>query len=328
MRLTVTPATYAFIAVLGLVITAVLFKQEQAITTPNGVDYAGAVAVDVGSHRSARRAIETVTPTPTPEPPPPPSSILRQFRIVSFYGHPFSAIMGVIGEGSVDEIARRLRQQADGYAAADPTRPVKPAFHFIYSVAQASAGADGLYLYRTDDAVVRPYIDYARQNDMLIFLDLQNGRSDVAAEVQHVLPYLREPHVHLALDPEFTMPAGEVPGVHIGHLNAAQINRAQEILQEFILEHRLPNKVLMVHQFQDDMVDGREIVQDFDRVDLVFDMDGWGAPEAKTTKYHRFAVTPPSDFAAIKLFYKWDVPVLTPATILSLDPKPDIIIYQ
>jgi hypothetical protein len=76
------------------------------------------------------------------------------------------------------------------------------------------------------------------------------------------------------------------------------------------------------------MVRGRENVKSFDRVDLVFDMDGWGWQEAKTTKYHIFATTPPSEYHVIKIFYKWDTPVLSPATLLELDPKPSIVIYQ
>jgi hypothetical protein len=327
MHHTVSPATFAFLAVVGLIMT---FAFVYGAPTPQVTvaENSDAVAIDVGANYLSRRGEPTPTATPTPGPPPPPSSLLDKYRIVSFYGHPFSSVMGVLGEGSIDTIYDRLKQQAEAYATADPDRPVKLAFHFIYGVAQESPGVEGTYLYRTDDAVLRPYIDFARDHDMLIFLDLQNGRSDVASEVERVLPYLKEPHVHLALDPEFTMPPGEQPGVHIGHLDSGQINRAQEIVQGFTLENRLPNKILIVHQFQDDMVLDRENVQKFDRVDLVFDMDGWGWPDAKTTKYARFAASPPAEYSAIKLFYKWDSPLLAPATVLALDPKPSIVIYQ
>jgi hypothetical protein len=328
MRFTATPATYAFVSVLGLVLGTGLLHQHDVIRPSFHPNFSGAVAIDVGSRVSSRPELATPTPTPTPVPLGPPSSVLDKYRVLTYYGHPMSEIMGILGEAPVEVIGNRLKEQASAYAIADPTMPVKPAIHFIYSVAHPVPGSDGLYMTHTEDSVVKPYVDYARQNDMLLFLDLQNGRSDIGREVESMLPYLKEPNVHLALDPEFTMPPGQVPGREIGTLTAAQINRAQEILQNFVIENRLPNKILIVHQFQEDMVTGKEAITNYDRVDLVFDMDGWGAPADKITKYLRFATTPPSDYGAIKLFYKWDVPVLTPTAIMALDPKPNIIIYQ
>jgi hypothetical protein len=268
------------------------------------------------------------SPTPTPPPVPPPTSVLSSNRIISFYGHPFTPIMGVLGSGTIDQVAAQLRRQAAAYDALDPARPAKPALHLIYAVAQASAGRDGSYLYHTDDAIVREYIDFTREQDMLLFIDLQNGRNDPRQEVRNVLPYLAEPHVHLALDPEFTMTGSEVPGEDIGNLTGPQINAVQKMLQALVLEHRLPNKMLVVHQFQDDMVVNKEAVTNFDRVDLVFDMDGFGGADTKVEKYYRFSMPPLSDYAAIKLFYVWDVGLLSPESLLTLDPPPALVIYQ
>ena len=113
--------------------------------------------------------------------------------------------MGILGEASKEEIHDRLKAQAQAFHNADPGRETMVAFHLIHSVAQAAPGPDGSFIYHNDDSLVRDYISFTRDHGMLLFLDLQNGRLNVEAEVQQILTYLLEPHVHLALDPEFTM---------------------------------------------------------------------------------------------------------------------------
>jgi hypothetical protein len=269
------------------------------------------------------------TPVPTPTPPPrPEGSILDSARVISYYGHPLSATLGVLGSGSMQAVYQRLRQQAAAYQEADPSRAVKTAFHLIYAVAQASPGDTGEYLYHTDPAIVQSYLDFTAQNDMLLFLDLQNGRADVEAEVGAVLPYLLQPQVHLALDPEFTMPEGKKPGISIGDLNAAPINAAQKLISDFVLQNRLANKVLVIHQFLDSMVLDKENIRAFPGVDLVFDMDGFGDSGTKVFKYDRYTVETIAKYHAIKLFYNYDTDLMSPQTLLGLQPPPDIVIYQ
>jgi hypothetical protein len=130
--------------------------------------------------------------------------------------------------------------------------------------------------------------------------------------------------VHLSLDPEFAMAQDEVPGEHIGHLNADQINRAQEILQNLVDENGLPDKILIVHQFQDDMIRDRTAIQDYPRVRLVVDMDGFGEPAAKMAKYQTFSAI--AEYGGIKLFFQQDHPLMTEDEVL--DVRPDLIIYQ
>lgn len=322
MRYTLRSVTIAFLFTFGLAfLSAGLIPRtgprppEDTLSAPQLVEAMPASTV-------------SSPPAATPELPPPPMSVLDAYRIISYYGHPQATSMGVLGEGPPEAVYERLTRQAAAYAAADPERPVKLAFHFIYAVAQADPGPDGLFLRYTEDALVRSYINFTRDHNMLIFLDLQNGRADLEQEVQQVLPYLHEPHVHLAIDPEFTMPPGKRPGINIGSVTGAQVNRVQEVLQGFILEHRLGNKILIVHQFLDEMVWDKESIASFDRVDLVFDMDGFGGADAKRSKYYRYAVPPPGEYQAIKLFYQWDTDLMSPTSVLSLDPMPDIIIYQ
>ena len=67
-----------------------------------------------------------------------------------------------------------------------------------------------------------------------MFLDIQTGHSTVAAELEPLVPFLQRPYVHLALDPEFAMKNGGVPGRRIGTLDAEDVNHAIEVLAEVV----------------------------------------------------------------------------------------------
>src|SRR5439155_457288 len=88
-------------------------------------------------------------------------------------------------------------------------RGVQPAFHIVYASAQPEAGQDGLHLQFLDKRTILRYLDLACKNGLLVFLDIQIGRSDVETEMRDILPYLEAPNVHVALDPEFAMAAGQ-----------------------------------------------------------------------------------------------------------------------
>jgi hypothetical protein len=236
--------------------------------------------------------------------------------------------MGILGEYSMEELRDRLLEEAANYQAADPSRPVIPAFEVIATVAQRDPGADGTFILDTDKETIGEYVDFAAANDMLVFLDLQIGRGTVADEIEKVRPFLEEPHVHLALDPEFAIAEGEIPGEYIGELTAESIAYAQETLVAISEEQGIPPKVLIVHQFREDMIVGKDRIEPVPGVQLVLDADGYGAPELKTQVYNILVRDEPIEFAGIKLFYKQDKPVMTAAEILALTPSPDLIIYQ
>lgn len=271
-----------------------------------------------------------VTDSPTPTPEPALRSYLAEAQIVSYYGHPASPALGVLGEGDTETMLARLRAQAAAYQALNPEKKVIPALHLIYEVAQANPGPDGLYLYRTDDATVQRYIDLARQNGMLLFLDLQIGRSSLDQELNHVMPYLKLPFVHLAIDPEFAMPPGERPGEDIGSLDALDIDAALARINAMAEQENLPyNKIVIVHQFQDSMLTNKDLLNWWEpRVDLVLDMDGYGDQSGKLGKYNSLINLPAVRHAAIKLFYQHDVALLSEQQVEELQPRPDIIIYQ
>jgi hypothetical protein len=258
-----------------------------------------------------------------------PGSLFNSEQIVSFYGHPLSPGMGALGQGTRDEVAARLRAQVAAYQALNPERTVVPAFHLIYEVAQAYTSDDGLYLYRTEDATVRDYIQYTQQQGMLLFLDLQIGRSTLDAELDHVLPYLKEPNVHLAIDPEFVTPSWSRPGLDIGTLDCDAINAALDRIEQLAEQENLPNKIVIVHQFQDSMLTHKQDLRfDESRVDTVLDMDGFGDQTGKLSKYDQLVRQAGARFAGMKLFYKQDVRLLSEQQVEGLDPRPNVIIYQ
>jgi hypothetical protein len=226
-------------------------------------------------------------------------------------------------------LVRRLRAQAAVHQSLNPDKTVIPALHLIYAVAQANPGADGTYLIHMPDEMVEEFIELTRREGLLFFIDLQNGRADPVAEVTRVLRWLGNEHVHLAMDPEFTLSPGENPRDDIGSLDGATINQIQDLLQQVALEHRIGNKVFIVHQFRPDMITSKPLIAtDRDRVDMVINMDGWGPPPGKLSKWEAHIINEPVEYAGIKLFYRWDKPLLTEADVQALLPRPNYIQYQ
>jgi hypothetical protein len=260
---------------------------------------------------------------------PATSAVIPVQRIIAFYGNPRAPVLGVLGEPPAETMFARLRAQADAYAASDPARPVQPALELIAVLAHGSAGTDGLYRVRMSADEIDRVAGWAEDNGFLLILDVQAGRADVVDEVRYLLPWLQRPYVHLALDPEFAMrPDQPPPGRAIGSLDAAAINASIDLLAGASGEQVLPPKVLIVHRFLETMVtDYRDITPD-PRVQVVVDMDGFGSPAAKLSKYADLVRDQPVQFAGIKLFYHYDTPLLDVADVVRLDPPPDVVIYQ
>lgn len=236
--------------------------------------------------------------------------------------------MGALGEYSAAGAATEAARVAAEYDELNGSRGVRPALHLIASVAQADAG-DGTYLGRMSLDAVDEYVEVTAARGQLLFIDVQVGWGDPLAEVQRYEQQLRQGHVHIALDPEFaTRSDGAAPGQAIGSLSAAQINEVQDYLAGLASEYELPNKILVVHQFRDDMLDDPWNIASVGGTDLVIDMDGYGPQGQKLAGYDRYANADYAEYAGFKLFYDWDTPLFTPSEIQSLNPPPDYVIYQ
>ncbi len=259
-------------------------------------------------------------------------AILPNYRVLSYYGHPASDQMGILGEYEPEVLLARLREQAAAYEAADPSRPVLLALEVIATVAQPEPQYDGTYLLDTTPSVIEEYIAFAEANGLHVILDVQIGRRGVEGEVERLidLGLLDKPFVHLALDPEFAIGEGETPGIHFGSIDGAEITATQQRLAAFTAERGLPPKILIVHQFVLQMITNKDIVEPVDGVQLVLMADGHGPPELKTEVYTLLVRDQPIEYGGIKLFYKEpdEEPLMTPEQVLALDPVPEVIIYQ
>jgi hypothetical protein len=257
-----------------------------------------------------------------------PGALLPANRIVAYYGNPLSTGMGILGAIPPAEMLDKLAATAASWQQADSTHPVRPALQLIATVAQNHKGPDGLYRVRHSDSLIAKVAGWAASRNWLMFLDVQVGWSTVPAELQRLIPWLKKPWVHLALDPEFAMYDGRIPGRKFGTLDARDVNYAIDLLAQIVDAEHLPPKVLVVHRFTDDMLTNYQLIKHDPRVQVVIDMDGNGDPAVKTHMYDIIVVPHPVQFTGFKLFYKQDRPMMTLNQVLALQPAPLYIQYQ
>jgi hypothetical protein len=236
--------------------------------------------------------------------------------------------MGILGEIHPDSMLARLERQAEAWAKADSGTPVIPALHFIATVAQAGPGPGGLYRLRMGDTLIERVMSWAEKKNYLFFLDVQIGKSTVQAELEPLKKYLAKPHVHLGLDPEFSMKGGQRPGTVIGRMDAADINYAIDLLTKLVDEHKLPPKVLVIHRFTNNMLTNQARITLDPRVQVVVNMDGFGPPQLKLGSYRAYVSRQPVQYHGFKLFYKNDKPIMQPGDVIRLEPEPLYIQYQ
>lgn len=268
-------------------------------------------------------------PTTTTWELPANASVFEGAQVVSFYGFPGIPSMGALGLYTPAGAITAVSKLAAEYDALNGSLDVIPAVHPIVAVAQQSPNGDGTYLGRMAPSVISGYVEAARAAGALVFLDVQIGWSDPLTEVKRLEPFLREPFVHLALDPEFsTAIYNRAPGEVIGSLEAADVNAVQAYLATLVREEGIPPKALVLHQFTPDMLLGTSQYNDVAEVEVVVDMDGFGGQQIKTNHYGFYALAGYSEVPAIKLFFNWDTPLMSPATIQALSTPPGLIIYQ
>ncbi|MGH7582064.1 MAG: hypothetical protein ACREL5_02415 [Gemmatimonadales bacterium] len=255
-------------------------------------------------------------------------ALLPASRIVAFYGNPLSTQMGILGALPPPQMLDKLDSVAKAWAAADTTRQVRPALQLIVTVAQGRPGPDGKYRVRHPDSLIARVAGWAQSRHWLLILDVQVGQSNVPDELQRLIPWLRKPWVHLALDPEFAMYGGRIPGKKLGTLDARDINYAIDLLGRIVDEEHLPPKVLIVHRFTEDMLTNYRGIRRDPRVQVVIDMDGHGRPAVKKHIYDLVITRRPVQFTGFKLFFRHDQPMMTIAEILALYPTPIYIQYQ
>ena len=114
----------------------------------------------------------------------------------------------------------------------------------------------------------------------------------------------------------------------IGSTDASIVNQAGAYLSALVKRYDLPQKLLIVHQFTPGMIQHRRTLAEHPGVALVINIDGFGNPPNKISKYDLFAKRHPPWYNGFKLFYHEDVHMMSPRAVMHLHPRPNVIIYE
>jgi hypothetical protein len=279
-----------------------------------------------GGEKPGQSVKAVAKPKPPPELPRGGRTIFPRYRIVGFYGAPNDRALGALGIGSPAKMAARLRKQARPYRSGG--RPVLPAFELIATVASGAPGNDGNYSYRQPATMIDRYLKAARREKALLILDVQPGRANFLREVRRLRPWLEQPDVSLALDPEWRVGPAQVPGKVIGSVQADEVNRVVRYVRGIVRGGKLPQKLLLIHQFTEDMIpDKRRLLRPHELA-LTINIDGFGDQPNKVAKYNEFQRGDRGFHKGFKLFYEEDTDLMSPKRVMKLRPRPEIVVYE
>jgi hypothetical protein len=274
--------------------------------------------------------------TPTASPSAAPLELPRggrtlfpRYRLVGFAGGPGTAAFGRLGVGDLDARAREIDRLAASFADG---REAQPVFELITVVAHDRPGPHHLYNSRISDAVVARYLAAARRHHALLLLDVQPGRQDFLPLVKGLRRWLKQPDVGLALDPEWAVEPGDVPGERFGRMTGRELDDVAAYVDALVRQHGLPQKALVFHQVAAQVVLGESAVRERPGVVVIKSVDGIGSRALKTATWTRLVLgLPPRIHTGFKLFFNEDRrhgPLMTPAQVLRLRPQPEYVLYE
>lgn len=269
-------------------------------------------------------------------PVPLPGAILPFNRVIAYYGNLYSNKMGALGKWPKAQMIPNLLAEVKKWNEADSTTPAIPALHYIAVTAQGSPGKDNKWRYRMPHHQIDTILNWAKEINAIVFIDVQIGLSDLQSEVPLFEKYLSMPNVHFGIDPEFAMngKGGKKPGSVIGTLDAKDINWVSDYLAEIVRKNNIPPKMFMIHRFTKGMVTNYKNIKLHPELQIIMDMDGWGPPDLKKGTYRYWIHEEPVQFTGFKLFYVNDTEksgrkeMMSREEILKLKPKPVYIQYQ
>ncbi len=245
--------------------------------------------------------------------------------LIAYYGTPKTGSLGVLGETSPTKAFKRLMRAARPFERDG--RPVRPVFELIVSVADGHRGKDGDFSHDIAKAEVEKYVDAARGLGALLVLDLQTGRTDFLTVARRWQWALEQPHVSLAIDPEWRVRRGQRPARVIGSVGAGEVNRTSRWLSDLVVAHDLPEKLFVVHQFRTSMVRHIGRIKQRDGLQLLQHVDGFGNRAQKLSTYR--AVARPDIFAmGFKLFYDEDYNRMGAKAVHRIRPRVRFVSFQ
>jgi hypothetical protein len=250
---------------------------------------------------------------------PTPASLVTGHRIVAFYGEAGAPKLGVLGTAGPGKLWPRLAHQAAAYRGLG--KPVVPAYELITFLATSGSSE------RMPTHTIKAYAAAVRRHHGLLILDIQPGHGRMLPDAKRLEPWLVQPDVELALDPEWELHGRQRAGKQIGHTTAAEVNAVSAWLDRLTAAHRLPTKLLLIHQFTPDMVRDKTHVVARHNLVLTFNMDGFGSRSLKREEYRSLAHDRRFPLG-MKLFYTSDTHMLTPHEVVRLHPAPDVVDYE
>ncbi|MGO1182677.1 MAG: hypothetical protein ACTHZ5_03585 [Micrococcaceae bacterium] len=288
----------------------------------------GETSAPTASASASASASPSPTPTPMAELPGGGTRLFPGRRFVALYGSPGVPSLGLLGEQDLEESITRAKELAASYEG-ESREPVLPAFEIISTVATSAEGPTGEYTATVDMDVLREWVDAAAENDIYVILDLQPGLADFPSQAQLFEDLLLEPHVGLALDPEWRLQPGQRHMAQIGQVQADEINETTQWLADLVAENNLPEKLVILHQFQLRMIVDREDVVERPGLALLVHADGHGTPGQKMDTYRTLTrELAPHVRIGWKNFIDEDNPTFTPAETMDVVPKPWFVSYQ
>lgn len=282
---------------------------------------------------SASNAAQQTTPSPTPqlELPRGGRTLFPTYRLFGYSGAPYAPGQGRLGIGDLDQ--RVVEMEKRGQAYATTGKKVLPVMELIATTAQPRPGKDGMYRSRISTDLIDTWLAEARKRKAYFILNIQPGRANFIDELKVYETYLKMPDVGVALDPEWAVDPGQVPGHVFGHTSGAELNTCADYLEGLVTAGGLPQKLMVYHQLNPGVVRHENQLKAHANVAMVKSIDGIGSPGAKEATWKRVIATLPKFVhPGFKLFYQEDVQtggrLMTPTEVLALKPTPDYVLYE
>lgn len=255
--------------------------------------------------------------------------IFNNKRYIALYGSPVGPSLGVLGEQDVPATIERATNQAKAYEPFTEDTIV-PALEIIATVASGQAGDDGNYSNEWDPETFVPMIDAATEAGQYVVLDFQPGRADFLSQVKQYEELLKRPNVGIALDPEWRLGPDEFPLQRIGHVEIDEVNQVIDWLADFTRKEGLPQKLVILHQFQIQMLRDRDQVDtSHPEIALLIHADGQGNQGQKQDTWQALLKDAPEGVVwGWKNFIDEDQPMLNEEQTFKVEPQPHFVSYQ